>query len=77
MRAVLSESFTGIGYFSKTDEGQRMGKKHILLIVNIVVILAMAIAIIAQWVNVSKIKKRSQNLYILLTKKCKSDRINV
>ena len=40
-----------------------MGKKHILLIINIVVILAMAIAIIAQWVNVSKIKSQEQSYF--------------
>ena len=40
-----------------------MEKKHILLIINIVVILAMAIAIIAQWVNVSKIKGQEQSYF--------------
>ena len=40
-----------------------MAKKHILLIINIVVILAMAIAIIAQWVNVSKIKSQEQSYF--------------
>ena len=37
-----------------------MTKKRILLIINIVVILAMAITIVAQCVNVFKIKKEQQ-----------------
>ena len=40
-----------------------MTKKRILLIINIVVILAMAIAIVAQCVNVSKIKNEQQSYF--------------